>query len=345
MVNISGRVKMIDIAQRAKVSRMAVSHVLMGTGKGYIRVSPRTAKRIRKIAQDLGYTPNRAAQQLAGKRSGLLGVMVNDWMQPPDLRILPWVHQLATQRGYRVLVSQTNQSVENVKQQLADYAGHGIDGLIFADYGNNFSRDLPLNTYNVKQPFISVLGRPKFSSGCFVDLDYGEGVRQVVSHLHQQGRQHIVQFLRDDKSPMNRMRAEAFEQAHRHFQRKYKSTQLRLITQSRKAGEPDDASMIDELISEQKVDAIIADSDSGAMRIIRALHRNGLHVPNDIAVVGWGNEDFSSLSDPSLTTIDFRLPEVIDKAINILVTWIENPDQVAIHPVVLEPSFLVRESA
>jgi len=336
---------MSDVAQQAKVSRMAVSHVLMGTGKGYIRVSEKTAERIRKIAMELGYTPNRAAQQLAGKRSGVLGIIANDWMHPLELRILSWMQQLADQRSYRVLAAQANKSVEPIKRYLADYASRGIDGLIFVAYGNDFLWPSLQGVFNVIPQMISIFGRPDFGQNYYVDLDYVNGVRQAVNHLHQQGRRCIVQVLDDTESQTNRLRAEAFEQAHRHLQRNDEPSQLYLTTKGWKADDPCHTALIDELVRGQRADAIIADSDYGALRLIRALHHKGLHIPDDMAVIGWGNEYCTSLCDPSITTVDLHLSEVIGKALDMLATLIEYPGQKELQSVVIAPQLLVRESA
>jgi DNA-binding LacI/PurR family transcriptional regulator len=343
--NPPGRVKMSDIAQQAKVSRMAVSHVLMGTGKGYIRVSEKTAERIRKIACELGYTPNRAAQQLAGKRSGVLGILANDWMHPTELRVLSWMQQLADQRGFRVLASQTNKSVEPIKRYLADFASRGIDGLIFVAYGNDFLWPLLQGVFHAVPQVVSVLGRPDFGPGYYVDLDYAEGVRQAVGELHRKGRRHVVQVLEDSELLMYRFRVEAFEQTHHELQRGYNPNQSCIATKGWGPDDPGYAPLIDELVRVQKADAILADSDYGALGLIRALHRKGLRVPDDVAVVGWGNEHVASFCDPSLTTVDFPLQEVIGKALDMLATLIENPEQKELQSVVIAPQLIVRESA
>ena len=70
-------VRLIDVAEKAGVSRSAVGHVLLGTGAGAIRVGDATAEQIRLIAAELGYHPNRAAQQLRGASTQTLGVLMD----------------------------------------------------------------------------------------------------------------------------------------------------------------------------------------------------------------------------------------------------------------------------
>src|SRR5262245_26385021 len=98
---------MIDIAKRANVSRTAVTHVLTGAGAGHIGgVSAAKAQEIRRIAEELGYVPNFAAQQLAGKRSGILAALASRWNMATERRLLGWFEQVATAKGFDVLGGQ-----------------------------------------------------------------------------------------------------------------------------------------------------------------------------------------------------------------------------------------------
>ncbi|MBN2579513.1 MAG: LacI family DNA-binding transcriptional regulator [Pirellulales bacterium] len=343
--NPTSRVKMSDIAQRAKVSRMAVSHVLMGTGKGYIRVSEKTAQRIRAIARELGYTPNRAAQQLAGKRSGVLGILANDWMHPTELRILSWMHRLADQRGYRVLAAQANQSVESLKKYVADYAGRGIDGLIFVAFGNDALWPLLRGAFDILPRVVSVLGRPDFGQGYYVDTDHAEGIRQAVTHLHRQGRRRIVQVLEDPDSLMSRSRAEAFQQVCRELEIDDDPRRFSVTFQGATLRNPSYVGFVEELIGRLQADAIIANSDSSALGIIHALYYKGLRTPDDVGVVGWGNDVTMPFAVPNLTTINFRFEEIIATALDLLTAMMEDPGDKKLRSVVIPPELMVRQTA
>jgi DNA-binding LacI/PurR family transcriptional regulator len=340
-----GRAKMSDVAQRAKVSRMAVSHVLMGTGQGYIRVSEKTAERIRKAAQELGYTPNRAAQQLAGKRSGVLGVLANNWMHPTELRILSCVQQLVDQRGLRVLAAQANRSVDQIKRYVADYAGRGIDGLLFVAFGNDALWPLLRTAFTPVTQVVSVLGRPDFEQGCYVDTDPAEGVRQAVTHLHRQGRRRIVQVLSDYNTGMNRQRAETFRQVCEELGCDGDPQRFSVVLDGIKT----DKALIDlfseEILKSRKADAIIGPSDSAALGMVHTLYIKGVRIPDDVAVIGWGNDVTSPMATPGLTTIDFRYEAIINKALDLLLELLENPGRQEARSVVIPPQLLVRQTA
>jgi len=106
------RVRMSDIAAKAGVSRAAVSLVLNhGQRDGSLGVSEKTAECIRRIAQQLKYNPNHAAQQLAGKPSGVVAALAGLWLDQTQLRLLSWLNEAARKRGLEVLTGQIDQKM------------------------------------------------------------------------------------------------------------------------------------------------------------------------------------------------------------------------------------------
>ena len=138
---------MIDIAHRAKVSRTAVTHVLTGAGAGQIGgVSAAKATEIRRIAAELGYVPNLAAQQLAGKRSGMIGALSRTWNMATERRLLGWLQQKANARGFDVLGAQSNDRVESVETFLENCQSRAVDGLFVMAFASDdlWSQAAPL---------------------------------------------------------------------------------------------------------------------------------------------------------------------------------------------------------
>src|ERR1043166_1041037 len=97
-VSRGSAVRLIDVARSAGVSRVAVAHVLNGAGSASVRVSEQTRRRIQAAARKLRYRPNRAAQQLRGVPSGLIGV-VFDSQWPTNLQRLSLLEPAGINRG------------------------------------------------------------------------------------------------------------------------------------------------------------------------------------------------------------------------------------------------------
>src|SRR5437868_2574304 len=124
------RLRMVDIARMAGVSRPAVSAVLSGSGKGNIIIGERTASKIRRIAKQHNLHPNRAARQLAGKRSHIIGALAKTWSWQTEQRALGCLNQLASSRELKILGWQMDANQESVDAFVDECLSWNIDGLI-----------------------------------------------------------------------------------------------------------------------------------------------------------------------------------------------------------------------
>ena len=96
------RVTATEVARQAGVSQPTVSLVLSRNPKA--RVAPETRARVLKIAQELGYRPNRLAQGLVRRRSFALGVIVPGFDNPVYANVISGAEKVAAQAGYAVLL-------------------------------------------------------------------------------------------------------------------------------------------------------------------------------------------------------------------------------------------------
>jgi DNA-binding LacI/PurR family transcriptional regulator len=340
------RYRMIDIAERANVSRTAVTHVLTGAGAGRIGgVSAAKAAEIRQIAAELGYVPNQAAQQLAGKRSGIIGALARTWNMATERRLHGWLQQIANARGFDVLGAQSNDELKSVERFLDNCQSRGVDGLLVMAFASDdlWSQAAPLLSRFPR--VIALVGNPQIEAIPCVASDVADGTFLGVRHLHEKGRLRIVQILENLNTAMNRCRQQAFFEAHRQLGRPVDADQICLATEG--WTENDFAKMYPvcgDLLA-RGTDAILADTDFTASMLIRALHQHGRRVPDDVAVIGWGNEDMAPWCNPQITTTSYQFNEVATAAVDMLGEWIETPERAGIRSRTVPMRLIVRESA
>lgn len=83
-----------------------------------------------------------------------------------------------------------------------------------------------------------------------------------------------------------------------------------------------------ELVSRRnRPTAVICQWDYTAVKLIKLLHDKGIHVPDDISVIGSGNSEMSSLTIPGLTTLDINIEYACETAVSLLIKQINNPDK------------------
>lgn len=338
---------MSDIAARAGVSRMAVSAVLMGTGNGRIGVSVQTADRIRQIAEELGYRPNAAAQQLAGKRSGVLAVVAHDWKNFLAQRVLTWLHEAAEKQGFRVLATRALDNLEPIEQLLRDARSGWVDGIVYLAHENESQWPAVTDLLQQISNVATVVGDLRIPGVTGVVSDVVSGARSSITHLQSRGRKHPVLITEECETPSIRARIEAYCQAADEcgvqFDRSDVHQETRGWMISDAAFYPRFDQLAGTIISDWQADSVLCDTDFTAVSLLRAFRRLGLNVPADISVIGWGDLQFAAVFDPQITTVTHQLSELLTRAVTKLHRQIETRTATAGIELV-ETNLVVRET-
>lgn len=348
------QVRMEDIAQRAGVSRRAVSRVLFPDGSKGIRVGEKTAERIRHIAEEMGYTPNLSARQLAGADSGLIGVLIDSFASPVFYEMIPHLERVLASKGYRILIGQVHYdidaNVETIAGYLRDFAGRKVDGVVsyvhgypgFADMVRKFCQSVGNVVY---------VGLPRLPGEDSVSVDTAEGVRMLVRHLHTKGKRRIAMLV-----PQGGYATIAARE--RGFQTEIGELKLNLVecpvwffaratNSAAGARNPGWEQLWGELTrfweKHSGVDAIIAVNDMIALAVIQFLMARGISMPGQVAVAGFDNIEMGAFATPSLTTIDQCSAEVAGHVADLLLSRMADKERNC-RSVVVMPKLIIRES-
>jgi DNA-binding LacI/PurR family transcriptional regulator len=332
-------VRLIDVARAAGVSRVAAAHVLNGAGTGSVRVSPATRERIEGIARGLNYRPNRAAQQLRGVPSGLIGVIF-DSQWPTNFQRLSMLEQAGIARGLRFMVGQVHGDPRLVERYLDDFESRGVQGILCVV-------DLHRRYYDEMRPLFAPRrdvvfhGRALVEGASCVRVDTEDGIRQSVAHLLDRGRQRIGLLLSNSSDQFMQFRRDGYE-AEFAARGLLIDPALAWCAES-ESGTPEQALLdqaIDGLVRDAGADAVIAADDVWAVRLIQRLKARGYCVPDDVAVVGYDNLDLATVIEPALTTIDQQHETYARLAIDLLAGL----HQAAPTMATVKPKLIVRES-
>jgi len=345
------RARQSDIARKVGVTQATVSLVL-GAKDGRSRISPRIAAKIRKIALELNYRPDSAARRLLGMRTGVVGVIVR--------HISDYFHSLPTQavqlelssRGFTAFLGHANSKVERVEQYLDEFARHGADGILCLE---PVVWDRPALLERLLGMFPCAVFYTSHRRGdlCVVDVDRAAAVRLAVRRLVQHGYQRIALATWNDKEPGFRPSVQARWRGYREELEALKvpfDKRLIFDCQDESLFGPPSEKTIDDVISrlvvEQKARAIIGYDDYWAMRLIRQLQCRSLRVPQDVAVMGIGNEPRGEIFNPAITTVDMRHEAIAAPMVTMLEGLLKDGQVPPAQRVVMvEPCLVIRESA
>ena len=292
------RLQMADIARMAGVSVATVSRALNGS----TLVNAETRQRVSDLAQSLNYSINVGAQNLRLKQNKTVAVVVpydaaarQHLSDPFFLGMLGSLADALTDRDYDMLVSRVDAARLDNVAALVD-SGRAIGVILIGQWHHHDQlnelarRRIPLAVWGAKLP-------QQFY--CTVGSDNVEGGRLATQHLLAQGRRRIA-FLGDRNLPEVSQRFDGYLDA---LRRKRLQPNDELIVPADFTAGGGERAVVDFLSREIPFDAMFAASDLLAMTAINVMRRASIHVPHDVAVVGYDDIALASHFHPPLTTV------------------------------------------
>lgn len=342
MNNQKNTLNLIDIAQRAGVSRSTVSRVINDDP----HVSDKTRQKVLQVISEVGYVPNAAARMLRTQRTHIIGVVIPGLFgdvlasdgQNYNSVITQAISENLQRHDYAILlwVNAMDESAERFYKRILNRSL--MDGLIInsSDMGEGvFINEL------LKQhiPFIHI-GHPVEAEErvSYVAMNNSDGAYQAVTHLLHRGRQRIGMITGHWANIDSRERYDGYQQALRDAGRTVDPNLLQYGVYTRKSG----YERMQALLS-TGVDAVFAGSDIIAVGAIDAIHQAGLCVPHDIAVIGFDDLPIAQDTIPTLTTVRHPIAEKASNAVEMLLHKIENPDA-PVESRILPTELIIRES-
>ncbi|WP_376796320.1 LacI family DNA-binding transcriptional regulator [Thermogemmatispora sp.] len=341
-----------DVARAAGVSVSTVSHVLSGRRP----ISEATRLRVMEAIERLGYRPNRLAQGLVSKSSRSLGLLVPDLANPFFGSMAEALEIAAHERGYSVILCNTNLDPAREADYLSMLLSRQVDGLLYFPGTRVPNRSL-MEAIAAGVPVVVVDERLDNLPGVFVDNF--DGGRQLGLLLARLGHRSLLFLGGPEGLPtvtdrLNGLRAGLAEGG---------QTNARLLLRfgeyrASHGYETIHACAREGILAappQQRPTAVVAANDMIALGALRALRELNLRVPHDCSLTGFDGVEFTALITPSLTTVQQPSGRVASAAVELLLARIEavahrhdgqaqGEEAPAIPHVILPVSLVVRES-
>lgn len=290
-------VRLKDIAQQAGVSLMTVSKALRDARD----VSAATKARIRAIAQQLGYVPDSRAQGLRTRTTRLFGVLVSALSSPIFSRVVAALEERAQEIGYEILVAQTLDAPAREEACLRRFLARRVDGLfIVPAYRLTHDGRIYQELLGRQVPTVVMGHLMPFCNG-FVNVESDDLLASYFAtrHLMKLGHKKIAFLSGPPGTPWSAERLEGYRRALREDGIEMDD---KLVFQAGRSIE-DGAKAALQLINERTdATAIQTVNDPVAIGCAETLMQQGLRVPQDVSVVGFGNIWISQHFRVPLTT-------------------------------------------
>ncbi len=302
-----------EIAKRAGVSKACVSRYL---NNGY--VSEEKKKQIRAVIEETGYTPSRQAQGLRTGKTHTIGVVLPKIDSETISMIASGISQVLTEKGFRMLLANTENEVRKELQYLDLFKNDKVDGVIFiATLLSDLHRDI---IQSMPMPVVMVGQRADYLSCIFHD-DRG-AARELTELMMNKGRKHIGYIgVTEEDHAAGAERYAGFSEALAQGGMRIDPKRVQLSDFTLESGY---AAAERLMTASPDTDAIFCATDNigiGAMQYLKGI---GKRIPEDVMVVGTGHSKMSEIVTPTLTTAHYFYHNSGIEAAHMLLELLEN---------------------
>ncbi|MBP2169157.1 LacI family repressor for deo operon, udp, cdd, tsx, nupC, and nupG [Erwinia toletana] len=285
---------MKDVAERAGVSTATVSRALMNPEK----VSVATRQKVEQAVIDVGYSPHALARNARRSESRTILVIVPDICDPFFSEIIRGIEVTAAQENYLVLIGDCAHQNQQETSFLNLMLTRQIDGMVLLgsqvpfDTGIEEQRNLPPMV--MANEFAPELELPT------VHIDNLTAAFEAVNHLHQLGHRRIACIAGPEEMPLCHYRLQGYIQA---LRRNGLPVEPEYIVRGDFTFEAGARALKQLMALPQPPDALFCHSDIMALGAMSQAKSSGLHVPQDLSLVGFDDIELARYSDPQLTTV------------------------------------------
>lgn len=327
-----------DIAKKLNLSIATVSRAF----NNKTDISLDTKNLILKTALEMGYRPNPMAKKLMQKRSLSIGIVVPEFLNGFFPEVIIGAQEILFEKGYQVLITQSNESHETELKNLKALEDSMVDGIIISQCSENKNSAYLQNLINTGFPIVffnRVCNEIKASKILFNDYKWAFF---ATEHLIFQGNKNIYHLKGKETLSLTNDRLKGFLDAHA----KHKMTvEMHQIIPTGFTIEEGKRVAIDIIESGKIPDAIFASNDPSAIGAMQVFKSKGFQIPQDIAFVGFTESKMGTIIEPNLTSVLQPAIEIGREASKILMQQIENPSSFKNETIVLNGQLNIRESS
>lgn len=326
-----------DVAKMADVSISTVSRVINDSKP----VSPEARRRVLHAIDALDYKPNEVARSLVTKKSNLIGVIVEDIGLNFISQILQGVEEVGKMYNYDILLSSSYGDPETEIKFAKLLLQKQVEGILVISNLENSKLEYKLEKSKIPYIMINNFYQIKKYKA---SIDFVKASEEMVEYLYKNGHKNIASFAikKDIDRTLERFKIRGYEQAINKYG--LKKVEIFVSGLSPENIEREKKNIL-RTIKEEKITAIFSTYDTLAINLINVLIDNGIKVPEDISVTGFGGGYLSGVYRPRLTTIKMPYYDIGAISIRQILKTISNKEKIVkSEDVFLPTQRLVRES-
>lgn len=331
-----------DIAKELNVSASTVSRSL----HDHPGISKETKRAVMNAAKKMNYEPNMLAVSLLNKKTNVIGIVVPEITSHFFSMVISGVQDLVSSIGYNLMISQSNESLENEVKTIHALFSSRIDGFLISPSSNTLTFD---HIDRLKNNGVPLVIFDRDCEGLEIDkvlVDDYDGAFQAVNYLIRTGCKRIAHITGPCSLSISVHRLNGYLDA---LKKNNMPVDEELIVRVEGFSPEHGAEAARTLLARKNPpDALFAVNDGVAIGSMFIIKEAGYDIPDQVSIVGFDDEPYSSYFIPSLSSVWQPVYDMGMLSARILLNRInqvfQNREETFRHEI-LKPELVIRKSS
>ena len=338
-LNTKKKTTIKDIANVLNISAAAVSKALHNDS----RISEKTKKAVRQVAENLNYQPNHLASALRSGKSKLVGVIVPRTNSNFFSSVIQNIEEVLNKEGYNIIITQSNESFKKECNNIDTLLFTQVDGIIasmanetvdLSYYEKIKSKGIPLILFDRGENNLNV---------DYIGIDDYNSSHIIVEHLVKQGCKRIAHIGGFKRTRIFNNRIRGYIDA---LKKHNLPLNNELLIESNLTLEDGRQKMKQLLALKNRPDAVYVAGDYAALGALQVLKEQNINIPNEIALVGFGNEPFTDMVTPRITSVNQHSAEIGKQAAKTFLKHAKKQNVTQkLNKIILDATLIIRDSS
>lgn len=326
-----------EIAKKAGVSVATVSRVLNHPEN----VAAETKAKILSVMEESHYTPNWFARGLNFNRTNTIAMLIPNILDQGYMEIAKGIEDVAHQKDYITLFCNAENSIDKERQYIENLIRRRVDGIILvstlleeADIQELKKQEIPIVLIGENKDLVGI---PK------VHIDCEGAAFSAVVHLIEAGYDKISMVYGDNPISENKRKIMGYKHALMEHNKEIEEENIIETQNDIRGGYVAGKRLIDK---GELPDAVFASSDLIAIGIMEAMKDHNVKIPEDIAIIGFDNNEMTKYVDPKLTTVEKPMHKMGVVGARLMFDIIESVDDEFLleREIILQSKLKIRKS-
>jgi len=327
------QITLADLASKLKISKVAVSKAL----RNHSDISKETKKKVTRLAQELGYTPNIIARNLSAKKTRTIGLVIPKINHHFFSEAIESIYATANEKNYEIIMTASQENVEQEIKHIQSLLAMRVDGLLISVTENTKNTDIFTNIKERGIPLIffdRVIENLGFN--CILSDD-DNGSYQLTNYAIKQGYKIFGHLGGYEETNIGRSRFSGYQKALQ--EANLQQNPEHIIRGGFSVSDGYNGFM--KLYKKNALPEILFTvTYPVALGVYKAAKELNLSIPNDIDIISFGDASYNQFLNPSITGVHLPAKEIGDFAVNQIIDQIEErtpiEDNKIIMPVTLQ---------